>query len=528
MSINLGIKCTLSNGANSPSVSFDISKYVLKASINRSKQRLLQRFDAGTMTLTLDNRDRRFEPLYAPSPYYPYIMPMMNIQLSFVLNGVTYPVYTGFVISWPQVYQGPTWAEVDIDCVDAFEVLSNMYLTSSYATLTTSLGSNRDLVYTSTPIGFVGNSTTVTYVVSGLNTPLSVTTSGTQLIVNLATDASGVATSTANAVLAAVNAAGTPVQALVQTTGYPSPVALAPGSDGTGVLTAMAATNLSGGTFTQQTSGAYITAIINSINTKTNNSSKSLSTSMITTGQTLVQAQSFNSSISGSGSSTPAIDQIQLATQTEDGQFFIDTKGNPTFLDRTTLASGNYSHPVIYLTDYPNNVTTFGYQNIKIDYDRDLIYNDIRGTRLNGTNVTSASDSTSISNYFDRTLSLDGVLNVSDNDALNLAENLLLKYKNPIIRYEPLVLLPGNNSTFWQTLLSIDLINAVSVSRTPPAGGQPISNIVQIIGISIEIPQGPMTNTKWTLSIDPTSSYTRSFILDDTTYGTLDFNSLGY
>jgi hypothetical protein len=106
------------------------------------------------------------------------------------------------------------------------------------ATLTTALtGANNDLVYTARTGGPKGNSIRVQYVVSGTNTPLSVTVRGFDIIVNVATDGGGAATSTAAQVESAVESAASH---LVM-------VANAPGNDGTGVVAAMSLTALSGG-----------------------------------------------------------------------------------------------------------------------------------------------------------------------------------------------------------------------------------------------------------------------------------------
>jgi hypothetical protein len=113
----------------------------------------------------------------------------------------------------------------------------------TFATLTTALtGTNNDLTYTARAGGTPGNSVTVAYVVAGLNTALSVTVAGSAITVNVATDGAGAATSTANQVRTAVLASAA-AMALV------SNVTLAEAA-GTGVVTALAATALTGGSGT--------------------------------------------------------------------------------------------------------------------------------------------------------------------------------------------------------------------------------------------------------------------------------------
>ena len=122
--------------------------------------------------------------------------------------------------------------------------LSNRpWTTSGYpeaAAVSTSLtGTNNDITYTADAKAASGNNVTVTYVVSGNNTPLSVSVTGSAITVNVATDGSGNPTSTAAQVITAINGSA-PASALVN-------VANAAGNNGSGVVTAMASTPLTGG-----------------------------------------------------------------------------------------------------------------------------------------------------------------------------------------------------------------------------------------------------------------------------------------
>ena len=103
-------------------------------------------------------------------------------------------------------------------------------------------GTNNGLTYRGYPgSGAAGHSFRVAHVVSGTNTPLSVTVSGNDVTVNVATNGAGAATSTANQVRDAVAAHP-----------YASRMVYAEATegDGTGVVAAQALTNLSGGSGT--------------------------------------------------------------------------------------------------------------------------------------------------------------------------------------------------------------------------------------------------------------------------------------
>lgn len=111
------------------------------------------------------------------------------------------------------------------------------------ATLTTALtGADNDLKFTAARSGkFAGNRMAVAYLDPGaINQALSVSVSGYHVLVSLATDGSGVITSTAAQVDAAIDAL--PAAAALMTP------ANAPANTGAGVVTAMPLTSLSGGT----------------------------------------------------------------------------------------------------------------------------------------------------------------------------------------------------------------------------------------------------------------------------------------
>lgn len=121
------------------------------------------------------------------------------------------------------------------------------------ATFSTNLtGADNDLTFTSVNKNFAANSITVTYVVAGLNTALSISVTGTDITVNVATDGAGAPTSTGNAILAALNA---DVNANVLIT-----TSLKAGNTGAGVVTAMAKSFLTGGSDTAMLDNSSVKA----------------------------------------------------------------------------------------------------------------------------------------------------------------------------------------------------------------------------------------------------------------------------
>jgi flagellin len=107
-------------------------------------------------------------------------------------------------------------------------------------------GTNNNLVFTDArqDAGASDTAINVTYAVAGANTALSATVNGTNITFNLATDAAGVATTTAAQLAAAITAGTGTFAGAKQLVS----AANAAGNDGSGVLAATASTGLTGGT----------------------------------------------------------------------------------------------------------------------------------------------------------------------------------------------------------------------------------------------------------------------------------------
>jgi hypothetical protein len=114
---------TTNPGTATPSWT-NVTPYMLGFAIDRGRQKELDRIDAGTMSVRFRNEDRRFDPTHTSSPYNPNVLPMRRIRLSAVHNAVTYRLFSGFVQSWPQSWQGSRAGFSDVTAVDAFLPLS--------------------------------------------------------------------------------------------------------------------------------------------------------------------------------------------------------------------------------------------------------------------------------------------------------------------------------------------------------------------------------------------------------------------
>lgn len=78
-----------------------ITSYVREITVRRGRASEVENFEAGTATLVLDNRDRRFDPFYTSGPYYGNLLPRRQIRIRATNNGTTYDVFRGYVNGWP-------------------------------------------------------------------------------------------------------------------------------------------------------------------------------------------------------------------------------------------------------------------------------------------------------------------------------------------------------------------------------------------------------------------------------------------
>jgi hypothetical protein len=116
-----------SNPLTGAPVWIDITTRLIKGSIRRGRQHELGTFQAGTMNVTLDNRDGALNAWNSQSPFYNTgtgIQPFKPVRLRAVWNGVTYAVFRGFIESFGPQWQDAVNSEIELRCVDGFKLLA--------------------------------------------------------------------------------------------------------------------------------------------------------------------------------------------------------------------------------------------------------------------------------------------------------------------------------------------------------------------------------------------------------------------
>lgn len=221
-----------------------------------------------------------------------------------------------------------------------------------------------------------------------------------------------------------------------------------------------------------------------------------------------------------------ALAHLLDVTETELGVFFIDGQGRAVFRDR----HARFDDPADYTA-----VATFGdgggselqWDDVVPDFDVDKVVNDWRVTPSGGTVVTK-EDSASITAYGRRS-STRSPLTEDANDATAQAEYLLATTKDPLVRWEKLVLRPSHfaagalqDSLFAQAL-GREIGDRITVKVRPPGGAYTVSQDAYIEGIEHAIKDQDWTTTFLLSPADPnTVGGAGYWILADATYGVMD------
>jgi hypothetical protein len=100
---------------------FDITDRLIGTSISRGKNQSLDRIDAGVASITVDNSDRNFDPLFPNGPYFGQLIPRRTVRITCNAQ----PVFIGQIDDFDISYAPSNRSQVRIDVSDAFSVLTS-------------------------------------------------------------------------------------------------------------------------------------------------------------------------------------------------------------------------------------------------------------------------------------------------------------------------------------------------------------------------------------------------------------------
>jgi len=86
--------------ADSASLIVDVSNVVDTINTRRGRSATADEFQTGTLSLRIVDQNGDFNPQNSSSPYYGFLTPMRKVSISATYNGVTYPMFSGFITSY--------------------------------------------------------------------------------------------------------------------------------------------------------------------------------------------------------------------------------------------------------------------------------------------------------------------------------------------------------------------------------------------------------------------------------------------
>lgn len=108
----------------------DVTSYVSNISIDRGRNRNLDKFSAGTLSVELNNETRAFDPLYASSPFVGNIIPRRSVK---VTSGNVVQ-FTGIIEDWNFSYDVGGASKASIVAADAFTLFATQFVTAGTST----------------------------------------------------------------------------------------------------------------------------------------------------------------------------------------------------------------------------------------------------------------------------------------------------------------------------------------------------------------------------------------------------------
>jgi len=112
----------------------DVTSRVRSLSISRGKNRDLDRFNSGSLSVEFNNTDRAFDPLYTASPFAGNIVPRRDVRV--LADGTAQ--YVGKVTDWNLGYDPSGQSIAALEAADAFTFLAQQVLTPGTASVQSS------------------------------------------------------------------------------------------------------------------------------------------------------------------------------------------------------------------------------------------------------------------------------------------------------------------------------------------------------------------------------------------------------
>jgi hypothetical protein len=110
----------------------DITSIILRSSIRRGRNRILNKFEAGTAVVEIKDDNGDWNPANVSGPYYGKLIPLRKIRIYADYEGIRYYLFSGFITSYDTQFAigANEVSRVILQCVDGFRLLNNAAITT--------------------------------------------------------------------------------------------------------------------------------------------------------------------------------------------------------------------------------------------------------------------------------------------------------------------------------------------------------------------------------------------------------------
>jgi hypothetical protein len=219
------------------------------------------------------------------------------------------------------------------------------------------------------------------------------------------------------------------------------------------------------------------------------------------------------------GTNRTALQALFIASESEYGAIYVDADNNFVFQDRGVTAGSIGGTPTVFA----DNGTGIDYFDATWILNDVLVFNKATITRAGGSPQVALNQA-SIDKYFLHSYFLDNLLMQSDAVALDYAQAYVASRQETSIRVDAIVLdlYTDNYNSGILAALDLDFFDPITVKTTQP-GGSLLEKTLQIFGVRMAI-----TPNSWKTTFTTLEPVIDAFILNNSIYGTLDYNVLSY
>ena len=219
------------------------------------------------------------------------------------------------------------------------------------------------------------------------------------------------------------------------------------------------------------------------------------------------------------GTNRTALQALFTVAESEYGAIYVDADNNFVFQDRGVTAGSIGGTPTVFADD-GSGISYFDATWILNDV---LVFNKATITRAGGSPQVALNQA-SIDKYFLHSYFLDNLLMQSDAVALDYAQAYIASRQETSIRVDAIVLdlYTPNYNLGIVAALGLDFFDPITVKTTQP-GGSILDKTLQIFGVRMNI-----TPNSWKTTFTTLEPVIDAFILNNSIYGTLDYNVLSY